>query len=297
MLWALGVSDEGFSVIIAAHNEAAVIERTLRSVLANAATLARPLQVVVVANGCTDDTADRARSLGGAVEVIETPIGNKIHALNLGDRAARHFPRAYVDADCALTANCLRSVLDTFQKHPEARLVVPGVRHVYRGWNPLLAGYYHLWKSLPHVASQTMGRGFYAIDSALHDRFVEFPALTADDKFIRSLTGVSERFVAADSHTTVLMPATFRDLIRCKTRWTFGNMELAAIRPELRANDAEPHAGTGGFLLTRPWHWVNVPTFMFVYAWARFAARRKLAAQASAWERDDSSRALARAAS
>jgi glycosyltransferase involved in cell wall biosynthesis len=287
------VPAEGFSVIIAAHNEAAVIVRTLHSILANAPKLGRPLQVIVVANGCTDATAERARSLGDAVEVIETPVGNKIHALNLGDRAARYFPRAYVDADCTLTDNCLRCVLDTFQSHPDARLIVPEVRHLYRGRNPLLAGYYRLWRSLPYVARQTMGRGFYAIDAALHARFVEFPALTADDKFIRGLTGPDERFIARGCHTTVLMPATFRDLVRCKTRWTFGNLELAHQRPELP--DPEPHAGTFRFLLLRPWHWINLPTFMLVYACSRAAARRKLAAQVTSWERDDSTRALARA--
>src|SRR3954468_22237938 len=93
--------NRGFSIVIAAHNESEVIESTLRSVLAN--RLDRPVQVIVVANGCSDDTAERARAFGGPVEVIETPVGNKINALNLGDRAARYFPRAFLDADCALS--------------------------------------------------------------------------------------------------------------------------------------------------------------------------------------------------
>src|SRR5688572_26242840 len=102
--------ERGFSVIIAANNEAAVIVQTLQSVLAS--ELDRPLQVVVVANGCSDDTAARAREFGPQVEVIETPVGNKIHALNLGDRAARYFPRAFLDADCVLSEDLLRSVCE-----------------------------------------------------------------------------------------------------------------------------------------------------------------------------------------
>ena len=54
----------GFSVIIAAHDEGAVIEVTLRSVLAN--RLDRPLQIIVVANGCSDDTAEKARKFAPA---------------------------------------------------------------------------------------------------------------------------------------------------------------------------------------------------------------------------------------
>src|SRR5207248_1237429 len=45
----------GLSIIIPAHNEAAVVARTLRSILTN--KLDRPLQIIVVANGCTDQTA------------------------------------------------------------------------------------------------------------------------------------------------------------------------------------------------------------------------------------------------
>jgi len=51
----------GLSIIIPARNEASVIENTLRSLLAS--KLDRPMQVIVVANGCTDDTADRARAI------------------------------------------------------------------------------------------------------------------------------------------------------------------------------------------------------------------------------------------
>src|SRR5438270_8573792 len=95
----------GFSIIIPAHNEGAVIEATLHSLLAN--RVEGELQIIVVANGCTDDTAARARAVDGPIEVIETPVGSKTHALNLGDRAAKFFPRAYLDADVQLSPDAL----------------------------------------------------------------------------------------------------------------------------------------------------------------------------------------------
>src|SRR5947209_2560654 len=151
----LPAEQPGVSVVIAAHDEAAVIERTLASILAS--QLDRPLQVIVVANGCTDDTAAKARSFGAAVEVIETPLGNKIHALNLGDAAARYFPRAYLDADVELTTNALAKVVQTFEKHPSCHLAAPRAQHVYGGSNPFLAGYYKLWRSMPYVREGVMG--------------------------------------------------------------------------------------------------------------------------------------------
>ena len=55
------------SVVIPAHDEAQVIGRTLRGVLDR--TAAGRLEVVVVCNGCTDDTAEVARRFAG-VRVI-----------------------------------------------------------------------------------------------------------------------------------------------------------------------------------------------------------------------------------
>jgi glycosyltransferase involved in cell wall biosynthesis len=251
--------------------------------------LDRPMQVIVVANGCSDDTAAKARKFWPTVEVIETPVGNKINAINLGDRAAKHFPRAFLDADCQLSENLLQRVCNTFDE-PGVRLVAPGVKYVYSGWNPFLAGYYHLWRNLPYVRRNTMARGFYAIDEELRSRYPEFPALTADDKFIRNLTKPEERRVAEGCSTTVHLPDNFSDLLKVKTRWTFGNMELSDRKPELNVNDQGEHDGAVSYVLSRPWQWVNVPTFLFVWWYARRKAARKLAEKRSGWERDESTR-------
>ena len=55
------------TVLIPAHNEAAAIAATLTSLLSQSH---RPERVVVVADNCTDETADIARRMG--VEVFET---------------------------------------------------------------------------------------------------------------------------------------------------------------------------------------------------------------------------------
>src|ERR1700682_6135663 len=88
-----------FSVIIAAHNEEKVLARCLDALLADS----RPgeLEVLVVANGCTDRTVEIARSYG-IVGVIEIPEASKHAALNAGDAAATVFPRAYLDADITI---------------------------------------------------------------------------------------------------------------------------------------------------------------------------------------------------
>src|ERR1700677_4126612 len=94
------------SVIIPAHNESSVIARTLRAMTEGAAP--RELEVIVVCNGCDDDTAAVARGFSPSVRVIETKIASKAQALNLGDQAACGFPRVYSDADVVITIDAIR---------------------------------------------------------------------------------------------------------------------------------------------------------------------------------------------
>ncbi|MGE5608521.1 MAG: glycosyltransferase [Bacillota bacterium] len=280
--------ESGFSIVIPAHNEGAVIERTLRSILAN--SIDRRVQIIVVANGCSDDTAERARQFDG-VEVIETAVGNKAAALNIGDQAAQFFPRAYVDADVEVSENLLQRVADAFSD-PGVRIVSPGVQYICPGWNPALAGYYRLWQSLPYVRKDLTGRGVCAIDAGLRRRFAEFPELTADDRFLQNLTRPGERRIVEECFTRVRMAGTFRELLAVKTRWTYGNMELAQRRPELIQNDREGHRGALRHLIRRPGLWVHVPTFVFVYGYARLAAKKRLRERRAGWDRAESNRRM-----
>ncbi|WP_205315402.1 glycosyltransferase, partial [Nonomuraea lactucae] len=83
------------SVVIPAHNEEAVLGAGLAALLGGAEP--GEFDVVVVANACSDRTAEVARAAG--VRVVETPTGGKAGALRLGDAACRAFPRLYLDAD------------------------------------------------------------------------------------------------------------------------------------------------------------------------------------------------------
>ncbi len=90
------------SIVIPAHNEGRVIGRLLDELLAD--PHASGPDVVVVCNGCTDDTARVAAARGDRVRVVEIPVPSKHAALRAGDEHARGFPRLYVDADVVLGA-------------------------------------------------------------------------------------------------------------------------------------------------------------------------------------------------
>ncbi len=108
------------SIIIPAHNEEAVIERTLRAVLADAV---EDLEVVVIVNASTDATADIARSVDPGINVLETQTPGKCNALNLGEATLASFPRVFLDADIQLLPGSLSKLLNA--SGPDRPIVSP----------------------------------------------------------------------------------------------------------------------------------------------------------------------------
>ncbi|WP_312678566.1 glycosyltransferase, partial [Microbacterium sp.] len=79
------------SVIIAAHNEEAVIGGCLDALQRQGVP---GLQIIVSANGCTDATAAVAAAHGATV--IDRAEPGKAGALNAADRIAAGYPRVYL---------------------------------------------------------------------------------------------------------------------------------------------------------------------------------------------------------
>ena len=69
------------TVLIPAHDEASVIERTLKHM--RIGMLPGEFRIVVIANACADNTAAIARQAAPEAVVIETPRVGKTHALNM----------------------------------------------------------------------------------------------------------------------------------------------------------------------------------------------------------------------
>ena len=84
------------SIIIPAHNEGARLGANLT--LLTEGMSPGEFEIIVVANGCTDNTVDIAKSIPG-VFVIELEEPGKAGALRAGDEAAQRLARIYLDAD------------------------------------------------------------------------------------------------------------------------------------------------------------------------------------------------------
>jgi len=144
------------SVVVPAHNEAQVLGRLLGQ-LAPAGT-PDDVDVIVVANGCTDDTAQIAGGHGPRVRVLSIPVPSKREALLAGDQAATSFPRIYVDADVEIGLADIRALAGALAR-PGALAAGPERVLALSGASWLVRWYYDVWARLPEVRSGLFGRG------------------------------------------------------------------------------------------------------------------------------------------
>jgi glycosyltransferase involved in cell wall biosynthesis len=102
------------SFIIPAHNEEALLGRTLAALHASAKALGEPYEVIVADDASTDRTAAIAREHGGCVVAINRR--QIAAARNAGARAAAGDPLFFVDADTSVTAAALRAAVRALRR-------------------------------------------------------------------------------------------------------------------------------------------------------------------------------------
>jgi glycosyltransferase involved in cell wall biosynthesis len=276
------------SVVIPAHDESAVIARTLTALLDGPG--ADELDVVVVCNGCTDDTADVARSVPG-VRVIEIEEASKVRAVAVGNEATTTYPRVHLDADVEIAgADVLRLV-----RAVNGAVLAAGPRRVLPtdGCSTLVRAYYRVWEALPQVRSGLFGRGVIALSRAGQERVDGLPRVMSDDLAVSEAFEPHERLVVREARVVVHPPRTLGDLLRRRTRVVTGNeqaTELGVRRPESRTT----MRGLVRLGLADPRVGLCLPVFVGVGLLARLRARRAIRdGDFDTWLRDDSSRVRA----
>ena len=274
------------SVVIPAHQEEAVIDRCLRRLLDGAGD--EELEVVVVCNGCTDATAERARAVGGPVTVLETEVASKAVALNLGDDAVTAFPRIYLDADVELGIDAVRDVAALLVDGSGVLAAAPSATVELAGRSRLVRSFYAVWTRMPYFTDGMIGSGVYAFSEEGRRRFGAFPALIADDEVARRAVAPSERRASSTSAFTIHPPRTITGVVKIMTRAKAGNAEYAGA-----VGDAETGTSAGATLrrLARtPATWPHAPVYVAVMLLAERRARRRLGEGNRTWERDQTSR-------
>jgi glycosyltransferase involved in cell wall biosynthesis len=234
------------SVIIPASNEEPWIGRCLRAVL-DSEPVPGGAEVVVVANGCRDGTADVARGFAGAAAargwgfaVLDLAEGSKPGALNAGDAVAKGAMRAYLDADCVVAPGVFAALAVALAA--EAPRYAGAVPVVPRPRSAVTRAYARFWQCLPFARMKAPGYGLFAVNAAGRARWGAFPRLISDDTFVRLQFKPEERVQVPEGYDWP-MAEGFAALVRVRRRQDAGVRELAAQCPGLMAREGKARLG------------------------------------------------------
>ena len=276
------------AVIVPAYNEAAVIKRTLAPL--SGAAVDGIIELIVVCNGCTDDTTVVARSVPG-VQVVELQQGSKPAALNAGDEAATLWPRLYLDADIQISADAVLAVLDRLAQG-DVLAARPACRYDSDGASALVRSFYRARVRIPQHQLAMWGAGAYGLSAKGHQRIGAFPMVTGDDLYVDSQFDAAEKVVVATEPSVVKTPADVKSLLAILRRGQRGNAEQSARRDELNGRKPNTSLDTAVSVVRAvrgPQSAVDAAVFL-----GMASAKRRGYRKAQVWERDESSRSSGR---
>ncbi|WP_420749514.1 glycosyltransferase [Rhodococcus sp. O3] len=270
------------AVVVPAYNEAAVIRRTLAPLGPLAAE--GYFELLVVCNGCVDDTAAVARSIPG-VRVVELPQGSKPAALNVGDQVASLWPRLYLDADIRISAVAVLAVLDRLARG-DVLAGRPPFRYDFEDAESLVCSYYRARQRIPQK-TVLWGAGVYGLTEAGHTKFGSFPDLTGDDLFVDNWFGPDEKVIVDTEPVTVTTPTDIASLLAILRRNHRGVSEACT-----GDGNAGRSAPATALAVLRSIRGPQSAADALVYSAFALAARWGVRQSAVGWERDESSRSL-----
>lgn len=232
------------SLIIPANNEADHIERCLAAVLASdPLPQDAPAQIIVVPNGCTDETARIAHGFAPdfaarawSLDVIDLPKGSKIAALNAGEAAARGPVLAYLDADVIVSPPLLTQTCERLAHGTAGYASGTVVLSHARSWATRAYGRFYLWT--PFMRQVAPGCGYFAMTQAGRARWDAWPAIISDDTYARLSFAAPERHQVDARYEWPLVEG-IANLIRVRRRQNAGVDEISAKFPELAENEAK----------------------------------------------------------
>lgn len=222
------------SVIVPAYNEALNIAATVRSIAAN--NHLAHVEVIVVDDGSTDGTADRAEELGlPGVTVIRQANQGKPAALNTGIRRARHDVLVLLDGDTIFEPDTIGQLVQPFADNGVG--AVSGNAKVGNR-----QGVLGRWQHLEYCAGSNLDR---QILHALRCIPTVPGAVGAFRKAaITDVGGVSDATLAEDTDLTMAVtragwrvayrpqakawteaPVTVPSLFRQRYRWSYGTFQ------------------------------------------------------------------------
>lgn len=275
------------SIIIPAHNEKIVIRDCLLQFYNHLEQ--ENFEVIVICNGCVDNTAHVVSQISKKIVCIETSEASKTKALNIGDQIANYFPRIYLDADVILPFETIKALCDSLNRD-NLIAVSPEVKMIFYGASWFVKAYYDIWLSLPYCKKGMIGAGVYALSEEGRNRFLNFPEIIADDGYVRCQFCEHERGIVRGFYSFVKAPRNIYALIKIKTRSRLGRYELEERFPNLICNEQKNYRDVLKILLQKINLWPKVIVYLMMNYVTRVRAKWQYNNRMITWERDETSR-------
>jgi hypothetical protein len=267
------------SIVVPVHNEEAILAGFLDRLTEGASP--GELEVIVVCNGCTDGSATVARQRAGS-KVIETPVGDKVVALRLGDAAATRFPRFYIDADVRVTLDSIRTVAAVLVEG-KALAAAPRLKVDLSRSSRLVRAYYRRWLQTQWVTDNLVGSGFMGLSLEGHDRLSGFHPEGADDLWLSAHFGSAERASVREVSFEIPASRSIGEVISRRARILAANER---VRPHLPPQDEPAASASHPRAVAR---WLSLPEALLygvVHGSARLLAWRYLRMGSVPWNPD-----------
>jgi cellulose synthase/poly-beta-1,6-N-acetylglucosamine synthase-like glycosyltransferase len=232
-----------FDVIVPAHNEAEVIERTVSSLL-KIDWPADRFRVLVVADNCTDTTAVLARGAGAEVlERHDPTLRGKGYALAFAFQASREQGRAdavaVIDADAEVSINLLEAFAGRIEQGIQAVQVHYGILNPMASWRTRLItiakAAFHIVRSRARerlkLSCGIRGNGWCVTHELLKRVPYQAYSLTEDLEFGIDLGLAGYRVAYADeAHSDAEMVTNEKVASTQRRRWEDGRFAMVRSR-------------------------------------------------------------------
>lgn len=230
------------SVLIPAHDEALYLPACLAALLASD-PLPTPVEVIVIANGCRDNTAEIARThhadfaaKGWDLQVLELTQGSKLLAWNAGEAAARGQALIYLDADVHVSPPLIGQLAEVLLASAAPRYASGQPQVTLGGADALIRLYTRFWLTTPFMTLGVPGYGVFAMNRAGRARWGDWPDIISDDTYARLNFTPAERIAVPAGYDWPMIEG-FRALVRVRRRQDIGVAEIETRYPALLAND------------------------------------------------------------
>lgn len=228
------------TILIPAHDEAAYLPVCLGALMASD-SVQGGAEVIVIANGCTDDTAAVARSFaeqaelkGWHLRVLELAEGNKLGAWNAGEAAATGGVLIYLDADVTVSLPLIAQLAEIL--NTDEPRYASGRPQVTVGGGGLTRLYTRFWLTTPFMTRGVPGFGIFAMNRAGRARWGNWPDIISDDTYARLNFSPDERFAVPGTYDWPMVEG-FARLVQVRRRQDTGVAEIEDTYPDLLAND------------------------------------------------------------